>query len=313
MSGPPSQSLTRTAPVLLTAEGWADYALLDSGGGRKLERFGPHTVIRPEPQAIWRPALDTGAWEAADATFEGADESASRWSFARTLPETWPMSYGAARFEARFTSFRHLGVFPEQAVHWDWMREGIAAATAKRGGQPVKVLNLFAYTGVATLIAAAAGAEVTHLDASKKAITWANRNQALSGLEAAPIRWICDDALKFLRREVRRGNRYDGIVLDPPKYGRGAKGEVWQIFENLPELLSLCRQVLSEDPLFLVATVYAIRLSSLSLHEGAGEALDGLGGHLESGEMGVRDGAGRTLSSAVFSRWASPAVASGAA
>jgi 23S rRNA (cytosine1962-C5)-methyltransferase len=178
------------------------------------------------------------------------------------------------------------------------MRARIAEA-----GRPVKVLNLFAYTGIASLLAAAAGAHVTHLDASRKAITWANRNQALSGLDAAPIRWICDDALKFLRREVKRGNRYDGVVLDPPKYGRGAKGEVWQIFDDLPELLALSRQVLSEAPLFLIATAYAIRLSSLSLDAGLAEALDGLPGTLESGEMAVRDQTNRPLASAVFGRW----------
>lgn len=285
-------------PVVLTADGWRDYRLLDSGAGRKLERYGPHTVIRPEPQAIWRPALDDAAWAAADASFEGSDESASRWSFAGREPKPWPMHYGAVTFEARFTPFRHLGVFPEQAAQWDWITENL-----ERAGRPAKVLNLFAYTGVASLIAARPGAQVTHLDASKKAITWANENQRLSGLDDAPIRWICDDALKFLRREVRRGNRYDGVILDPPKYGRGTKGEVWRLFEDLPELLGLCRAVLSDDPLFLVATVYAIRMSSQSLHFGLAEALADLPGTLESGEMAVRDEAGRVLSSAIFARW----------
>ncbi len=290
--------LGEPAPVLLLADGWEDYQLLDSGAGRKLERYGPHTVVRPEPQAIWRPALDDSAWDAVDATFEGADEAASRWSFARTLSQAWKMRYGEVTFEARFTPFRHLGVFPEQAVHWDWMAPLISGA-----GRPVKVLNLFAYTGIASLIAARAGAEVTHLDASKKAITWANHNQALSGLEDAPIRWICDDALKFLNREVRRGNRYDGIIVDPPKYGRGNKGEVWRLFEDIPELLSLCRALLSDDPLFLVATVYAIRMSSRSLHNGVAEALSDLPGTVESGEMAVADPAGRAISSAIFARW----------
>lgn len=295
-------------PMLVTAEGWRDYALLDSGNGRKLERYGPHTVIRPEPQAIWSPARDAAVWDGADATFEGTDDTSSRWSFAGRPPAAWPMRYdagGAAdavTFEARFTAFRHLGVFPEQAAQWDWMAPRIAAAVAE--GRAVKVLNLFAYTGVASLIAARAGARVTHLDASRKAITWANRNQHLSGLDDAPIRWICDDALKFLRREVRRGNRYDGVVLDPPKYGRGSKGEVWQLFENLPELLALTRAVLSDEPLFVVATVYAIRMSAISLHHGLSEALAELPGSLESGEMGVRDTAGRALSAAIFSRWA---------
>jgi 23S rRNA (cytosine1962-C5)-methyltransferase len=300
MNGHPTR--TERAPVLLTADGWDDYALLDSGCGRKLERYGPYTVIRPEPQAVWQPARDAAVWDAARARFEGTDDASARWRFLGAVPGKWSMRYGEAVFEARFTSFRHLGVFPEQAAHWDWIRRHIAAA-----GRPVRVLNLFAYTGVASLVAAAAGARVTHLDASKKAISWANQNQQLSGLDDAPIRWICDDAIKFLRREVRRGNRYDGILVDPPKYGRGTKGEVWQLFEHLPELLHLCRGVLSTDPLFVVATLYAIRLSSLSLHNGLGEALAGLGGHLESGEMGVTDAGGRVLASAAFSRWSANA------
>lgn len=288
----------KIAPALLVADGWSDYRLLDSGHGRKLERFGPHTIIRPEPQALWRPAMSAEAWEGADATFEGTDEAASRWTFTGALTQAWPMRYGDVTFEARFTPFRHLGVFPEHAVHWDWFSPLIATA-----GRPVRVLNLFAYTGVASLVAAKAGAEVTHLDASKKAITWANVNQKLSGLEKAPIRWICDDAIKFLRREVRRGSRYDGIILDPPKYGRGTKGEVWRLFECLPELLDLCRQVLSDNPRFVVATVYAIRMSSLALHHALDEALSDLPGPPESGEMAVRDDAGRTISAAIFSRW----------
>jgi len=299
-------AMRQRRPLLVTADGWADYALLDSGGGRKLERYGRYTVIRPEAQAIWAPALEAGAWDAADAWFEGGEDTASRWSFRGRPESAWPMRYGDVSFEAQFTAFRHLGVFPEQAAQWDFIRPRIAARVAE--GRPVKVLNLFAYTGVATLVAAQAGAQVTHLDASKKAITWANRNQALSGLDAAPIRWIADDAVKFLRREVKRGNRYDGVLLDPPKYGRGTKGEVWQLFEGLPELLQLSAAVLADDPLFLVATVYAIRMSGVSLHEAAAEALGavpaGRGGGLESGEMGVTDAAGRTLSSAIFSRWA---------
>lgn len=287
------------APLLLTAESWADYHLVDSGAGRKLERFGPHTVIRPEPQAVWPPACDDGVWTDAEATFEGTDDSASRWTFARSLPRAWTMRYDDLPFEARFTSFRHLGVFPEQAVQWDWLTARLGAAA-----RPVKVLNLFAYTGIASLVAARAGARVTHVDASKKAITWANVNQERAGLGAAPIRWICDDVLKFLRREVRRGNRYDGIILDPPKYGRGARGEVWRLFEDLPELLALTRSVLSDDPLFAVATVYAIRMSAQSLHWGVAAALADLPGTLESGEMAVRDDAGRALSSAIFCRWA---------
>ncbi|MBK1696423.1 class I SAM-dependent methyltransferase [Rhodovibrio salinarum] len=294
-------NLTHRLPLLTTADGWEDYALLDSGAGRKLERYADHTVIRPEPQAIWQPALADEIWQAADAWFEGTDDSASRWGFNGAPAQAWPMRYADVAFEARFTPFRHLGVFVEQAAQWDWFRPLIEARTA--AGRPVRVLNLFAYTGVASLIAARAGADVTHLDASKKAITWANRNQELAGLQDAPIRWIADDAVKFLRREVKRGRTYDGVLLDPPKYGRGTKGEVWQLYEGLPELLQLATQVLSEDALFLVATVYAIRMSSTSLHYGLAEALAERAGMLESGEMGVCDQAGRTLVSAIFARW----------
>ena len=296
-----TDALTHRFPLLTTADGWRDYALLDSGAGRKLERYAGHTVIRPEPQAIWQPARAREIWEAADAWFEGTDDSASRWGFAGSPAQAWPMAYGDVTFEARYTPFRHLGVFVEQAAQWDWFRPLIEARTAQ--GRPVRVLNLFAYTGIASLIAAQAGAEVTHLDASKKAITWANRNQQLAGLEDATIRWIADDAVKFLRREVKRGRVYDGVLLDPPKYGRGTKGEVWQLYEGLPGLLHLATQVLSEDALFLVATVYAIRMSSTSLHYGLAEALGARAGILESGEMGVRDAAGRTLVSAIFARW----------
>jgi len=286
-------------PTLLVADGWRDYALLDSGDGRKLERYGPVTVIRPEPQAIWRPALDNEAWTAADAWFEGGEDSTVRWQYARgDVPATWPMAYGGVTFDAGFTAFRHLGVFPEQAVHWDWLAGRIAAAD-----RPVSVLNLFAYTGVASLIAANAGARVTHLDASKKAITWANANQTRAGLDDAPIRWICEDARKFLRREVRRGRQYDLILLDPPKYGRGPKGEVWRLYEDLGELLGLCRDALTPDALGLVATVYAIRLSSVSLHTALAETLTDWPGTITGGEMGARDGAGRVLSSAVYARW----------
>jgi len=294
-------NLTHRLPLLTTADGWEDYALLDSGGGRKLERYGEQTVIRPEPQAIWQPALADEIWQTADAWFEGSDDSASRWGFSGSPAQVWPMTYGAVTFEARYTPFRHLGVFVEQAAQWDWFRPLIQARTAE--GRPVRVLNLFAYTGIASLIAARAGAEVIHLDASKKAITWANANQARAGLEDATIRWIADDAVKFLRREVKRGRSYDGVLLDPPKYGRGPKGEVWQLYEGLPELLRLATQVLSRDALFLVATVYAIRMSSTSLHHGLAEALGARAGVLESGEMGVRDQAGRTLVGAIFARW----------
>ncbi|MGI4877815.1 MAG: class I SAM-dependent methyltransferase [Janthinobacterium lividum] len=280
---------------VLASEPWADYGLVDSGGGRKLERYGPHRFIRPEPQALWTPAADD--WEA-DGEFVGGseEEGGGRWSLAPAVPTAWPMARGPLRFRATNTPFRHLGFFPDMAVHWDWM-----AGRLRPGSE---VLNLFGYTGVGTLACAVAGAAVTHLDASKKAISAAVENQRLSGLIDAPIRWIVDDAMKFMRREVRRGRRYDGIILDPPKYGRGPDGEVWELYGDLPELLGLARALLDPASAFLVLTVYAIRMSAVAIGELAREVLAGLGGTISAGEMAIREEArGRLLPTAIFVRW----------
>jgi 23S rRNA (cytosine1962-C5)-methyltransferase len=294
-------ALRMRAPVMLATPGWSDYALLDSGDGRKLERYGRYVIVRPEEQAMWSPRRPAAEWDAADAQFVGIgeDEADGRWRFRKPLAETWPLAYDGVAFLGRFTSFRHVGVFPEQVVHWDWLKARIANA-----GRPVKVLNLFGYTGIASLIAAKAGAEVTHIDASRKAIGWARENRALGGLEALPIRWICEDAVKFVEREARRGKRYDGIILDPPKFGRGPKGEVWDLFAGLPRMMRECAALLTDKPLFLVLTAYSIRASFLSIHELAGECLASRGGHLESGELALREeGGGRALSTSLFSRW----------
>lgn len=290
------------AYTLLAPSDWSDYALLDSGGGAKLERFGRYSFVRPEPQAIWSRALPSKAWDAADGVFSGEeaeDGGGGRWQFRHRLEERWTMRYKDIRFWARATSFRHLGVFPEQASQWDWMSELIANAR-----RPIRVLNLFGYTGIATLAAARAGAQVTHVDASKQIVAWARENQALSGLEDRPVRWIIDDALKFVQREVRRQARYDGLIIDPPKFGRGPKGEVWKLYESLPALLSAGRSLLSERPLFTVLTAYAIRTSALSLHYALDEMFAGYNGALTSGEMvNVEQSGGRMLSTAIFSRW----------
>ena len=295
---------TARMPVMLETAGFEDYALVDSGEGEKLERYGPYRIVRPEPQAMWRRRLPAAEWERADAVFTGGkdEDSDGRWRFLKPLPEDWPMRFGDVRFTGRFTSFRHVGVFPEQAAHWIWLRDLIGNVR-----RPTKVLNLFGYTGIASLIAAEAGASVTHLDGSKKAIAWARENQVASGMNDLPIRWICDDAMKFVQREERRGNRYDGIILDPPKFGRGPKGEVWDLFLDLAEMMRICRTLLSDNPLFLVLTAYSIRASFASIHELAIETLDGLPGALESGELLLReDGDGRLLSTSLFSRWSAP-------
>lgn len=286
--------------VLLDSPDWTDYELLDSGGGKKLERYGPYLFVRPEHQAIWKPALGEKEWQRAEAVFQPTgEESGGHWKFNRQIGPAWPMRYRDLRFQAQANPSRHLGVFPEQAAHWDWLQDQIRSA-----GRPVRVLNLFGYTGLATLAAAQAGAQVTHVDASKKAIEWARANLALSGLSDRPVRWLVDDAEKFVRRETRRGTRYEAIILDPPKFGRGPAGQVWEFFESLPELLDNCRLILSERPLFVLLTAYAIRASALSIHYALNEALGNLPGSLTSGELILRErSAGRVLSLAIFSRW----------
>jgi len=297
-----ASAFRRHAPVILETAGWSDYALLDSGNGEKLERYGQYRIVRPEPQAMYAPKLPEREWTNADARFVGPGEDEDkdgRWRYRKPLGETWRLGYDGVPFLGRFTSFRHVGVFPEQATHWDWMKQRIAGAR-----RPAKILNLFAYTGVASLVCAKAGAEVTHIDASKKAIGWARENQALGGLEALPIRWICEDAPKFVEREIRRGSRYDGIILDPPKFGRGPKGEVWDIFTHLKPLLAGCVSLLSDNPLFLAVTAYSIRASFYSIDEVTAEALATRGGLLESGELVLKEqSGGRRLSTSLFSRW----------
>jgi 23S rRNA (cytosine1962-C5)-methyltransferase len=290
------------APVLL-ADDWQDYALIDSGDGEKLERFGPWRFVRPDSQAYWPKRLDPGQWRA-DATFSGREgEDLGRWRFDRRVPEAWPMRWGRVAFHARCTPFRHLGVFPEQSVHWRWCEEALREARPRPDRRP-RVLNLFGYTGIASLVCAQAGAAVTHVDASKKAIGHARENQSVAGLDGAPIRWIADDALKFVEREVRRGARYEGIILDPPKHGRGPAGEVWKLEEGLMPLLRACAALLSEEALFMVATVYAVRLSFLAIDNAMAAALDGRGGIMEAGEMAIpEEGSGRLLPTAIHARW----------
>jgi len=286
--------------ILLPSPDWKDYELLDSGRGARLERYGPYTFVRPEHQAVWQPVLTQERWSNAHAIFQATgEESGGHWKFNRPVVPTWVMNYKGLRFRAHASASRHMGIFPEQASHWDWIGEQIQQAQ-----RPIHVLNLFGYTGLASLAAAQAGAAVTHVDASKKAITQGRENQALSDLEDKPIRWLVDDAFKFVKREVRRGNHYDGIILDPPKFGRGPQGQVWELFESLPALLADCRLLLSQQPLFVVLTAYAIRASALSVYYGVQEMVAGLGGMLTTGELAlVERSRGRLLSTAIFTRW----------
>ena len=287
---------------LFSSPQWEDYELLDSGNSLKLERYGAYRFTRPEHQAVWKPALPVKDWESAEAIFKPSrNESGGRWSFHRRIEPAWKMRYQELTFMAQTSNSRHLGVFPEQATHWDWIRNTIVAHN-----QRVNVLNLFGYTGLASLAAAQAGASVTHLDASKKSVTYAKENQLLSGLGDKPIRWIVDDAVKFVLREARRGVHYDGIILDPPKFGRGPKGEVWEFFKMLPYLLQQIKPLFPSKPLFLVITAYAIRASALSLHYAIQEMMEGYTGNLSSGELVLKEkSAGRILSMAITTRWSS--------
>ena len=285
---------------LLHSDDWQDYELLDCGNGRKLERYGDYLLARPETEAVWSPALPEKEWKKAAANFmPSAEENGGHWVAQRPLPDYWALTYKGLHFTVQTTASRHLGVFPEQANHWDWIGAQIKAAH-----RPLKVLNLFGYTGMASLAAAQAGAAVTHVDASRKVVNWARDNQALSGLSDRPIRWIIDDAVKFVQRESRRGAGYDGIILDPPKFGRGPKGEVWEFYKFLPELLKGCQQILSPDPVFMVLTAYAVKASSITMHFAMQEILQKYDGSLESGEIVLDEkSAGRILSTAVFARW----------
>ena len=280
----------------LIAEPWADYGLLDSGHGRKLERYGRFRLIRPEAQAMWAPASPD--WHA-DGEFIAAsdDEGGGRWQLGRNVPrEGWPLAWEDIRFTALCTPFRHLGFFPDMAPQWAWMRGRVQ--------QGDEVLNLFGYTGVGTLALAARDARMVHVDASKKSVEAGRANAMLAGMSEKPIRWLVDDAAKFVAREVRRGRRYDGIFLDPPKFGRGPEGEVWRLEENLPGLIADCRKLLDERSRFLVLTVYAVRMSALAIAELLRQATEGLGGIVEAGEMAVREEArGLLLPTAIFARW----------
>ncbi len=285
--------------VTLIGEPRSDYTLLDSGGGRKLESYGDRRFIRPEPQAMWKPA--TSDWKADGEFVPGSDEDGGgRWYYEEKVPaEGWPLVWNEeVTFTASCTPFRHLQFFPDMDPVWRWMRGEIAGA-----GEPT-CMNLFGYTGVGTLALSAAGAQMVHVDASKKSVAQARENAALSGLSERPIRWIVDDAAKFVAREVRREKRYDGILLDPPKYGRGPDGEVWRLEEDLPELIANCRKLLDANSRFLFLTVYAVRMSAIALGNLLNQHFADLPGKVEFGELAVREAArGHLLPTAIFARW----------
>ncbi len=289
--------------TLFLADQWAEdqYALLDSGDGQKLERFGSQTVIRPDPQAFWPPATPVDQWRA-DARFDAkaGDDDRGNWNLINpAAPEAWPMQWRGLQINARRTPFRHLGLFQEHSVHWQFAQDRIRSS-----GRKIRLLNLFGYTGMMSLAAAQAGAEVTHLDASPKSNGYGKDHAELSGLGDAPIRWIADDAMKFTAREIRRGNMYDAIVLDPPKFGRGTKNETWRFEEDLPALLANVRALLSDQPLFVILTAYAVRLSHIALAQALAGHMQGLNGAIEMGEMAIpHQNDDRLLPTAICARW----------
>lgn len=277
---------------------WPGYELIDSGDRKRLERFGDLIVVREEPKAWWRPTLPPGEWNKAVALME-VDKNP--WEMRGNVPREWRLEVDGIVAQAKFVDKnKHVGLFPEQYPHWQWIQSMKPYAAGK------KILNLFGYTGVASLMAAKAGFQVTHVDASKPSITWGNRNQELSGLADKPIRWILDDAMKFVKREVRRGNKYDGIILDPPSYGRGPKKEIWKVEQMLPELLDDLRQILTEDALFVILNLYSIDASSLMAANMLEQMMKGAGGTIQPGELVLNPQAGdRVLPMSIFARWSS--------
>lgn len=285
---------------ILTCSGWEDFALLDSGNGFRLERFGQTVLVRPDAEAIWKPALSERQWLDFHARFQpSAEEMGGHWQIKKAVPSPWVLSYKKIKFLCQLAGSKQIGVFPEQSMQWDWISEQLA-----RINRPIQILNLFGYTGIASLVAVSPNSKVTHVDASKKVVSWAKENQTLSGLQSLPIRWIVDDVIKFVEREARRGVKYDGIILDPPKFGRGPKGEVWEFYKLIPNLLSAIQQVMSSKPEFIVLTAYAVKASALTLYMALDEMMKPFGGQTECGEMVLKDNSvGHLLSTSIFGRW----------
>jgi len=289
---------------ILITQPQKDYELLDSGLGEKLERYGKFILRRPDPQALWPYSLDIKKWGAADAAFERIGREGS-WNIKTELPERWQIELGGIKFLIRPTAFKHTGVFPEQAPNWDWIKNKIKDQKLKiKNSERVSVLNLFGYTGGATLAAAQAGAEVCHVDGSKTAIGWARDNAELNDLSKAPIRWILDDAVKFVEREIKRGRKYDGIILDPPAFGHGPNGEMWKIEKDFMYLIDLCEQVLSDKPLFLLINGYASGYSAIAYENNLLRLKEKFGGEIEKGELTIEESkSSRLLPCGIFARW----------
>lgn len=280
------------------ADQWKDYQVLDCSKGEKLERWGKYILVRPDPQVLWDTPRKTPEWNRKNAHYHRSKKGGGEWEFIH-LPQQWQIQYGSLTFQLKPFSFKHTGLFPEQAVNWDWF-----GAKIRNAQRPIRVLNLFAYTGGATLAAAAAGASVTHVDASKGMVTWARENAVASDLKDAPIRWIVDDCVKFVEREIRRGNHYDAIIMDPPSYGRGPKGEIWKIEDSIYSFIKLCTQLLSKDPLFYLVNSYTTGLQPAVLAYMLGTELKPFGGSVTAEEIGLPvSSSGLTLPCGASGRW----------
>jgi 23S rRNA (cytosine1962-C5)-methyltransferase len=284
----------------LLPSAWKDYELLDAGDGMKLERWGEFVLSRPDPQIIW-PRVG-GEWTNWDAWYHRSSKGGGKWDFRKRLPESWTVKYRNLTFKVAPTGFKHTGLFPEQAVNWDWCSELIRNAKSK--GREISVLNLFGYTGAATVAAAAAGASVCHVDAAKGMVEWSKENARLSSLADAPIRYIVEDCHAFVRREIRREKKYDAIIMDPPSYGHGAAGEVWKLDEHLWPLLADCKKLLSDQPLLFLVNAYTTGLSPTALANVISRLLSDRGGHMSTGEVGLPITAGKlVLPCGIFGRW----------
>lgn len=288
---------------LLIAEGWDDYELLDTGDGKRFERFGPYRIVRPDPQCIWQQSMPKEAWEKADAVFEKNQSGHEQWVRKTDVPHKWLLRYNNLSCYAKLSPFKHTGLFPEQHIMWDWMIEQLTKDASRKANEQKHILNLFGYTGIASLVCAASGAKVTHVDASYPTIGWARENQEVSKLSDRPIRWIEDDCVKFVTREKKRGVLYDGIIMDPPVFGHGPKGERWEFFQSFPRLLQLCSEILVAKPTFILINAYAISASSIMLGNILSETMQRYGGVLESGELALQDSGNRLLSTGIYARW----------
>jgi len=283
---------------ILTTKASTDYELLDSGDGEKLERYGKYILRRPDPQALWKKLLPESDWKGADAFFYNESDKKG-WKKSVSMPNEWQISFGDLKFNIKPTAFKHTGVFPEQESNWKWIKEKV-----KNAGRPIKILNLFGYTGGATLAGLSAGAEVTHIDGSKSTITWAKENAVLSGLDKKSVRWLVDDARKFVMREIKRGNKYDGIIMDPPSFGRGGKGEIWKIENDFLTLIEECSKILSDKPIFFLINGYASGYSATAYYNALESILKKYNGHFEVGELTIEESkSGRLLPCGIFARW----------